>query len=65
MRISPVGWIANTEKHLKILSKAVTEITHNHPDSIKGAEAISLCIYLSLHNYSKEEIRKRSNEDSE
>lgn len=63
MRISPIGWIANTEKHLKILSKAVTEITHNHPDSIKGAEAISLCIYLSLHNYSKEEIRKRMIEE--
>ena len=59
MRISPVGWIASNEEELKLLSKTVTEITHNHPEGLKGAEAISLCIYLSLHGASKEDIRKR------
>ena len=59
MRISPVAWVANSEEELKILSKAVTEITHNHPEGIKGAEAVAMCIYLALHGASKEEIKNR------
>ena len=59
MRISPVAWVANSEEELIILSKAVTEITHNHPEGIKGAEAVAMCIYLALHGASKEEIKNR------
>ena len=59
MRISPVGWIAQSEKEVKTLSKIVTEITHNHPEGIKGAEAVAMCIYLALHGFSKEKIRER------
>ena len=59
MRISPVSWIANSEEEAKILSKTVTEITHNHPEGLKGAEAVAMCIYLALHGFSKEEIKKR------
>lgn len=56
MRISPVGWIAKSEEEVKILSKTVTEITHNHPEGLKGAEAIAMCIFLALHGKSKEQI---------
>lgn len=59
MRISPVAYVAKSEDGLKILSKTVTEITHNHPEGIKGAEAIALSIYLSLHGSSKDEIKNR------
>ena len=59
MRISPVGWMAKTEEEVKVLSKAVTEITHNHPEGIKGAEAVAMAIYLALNGYSKEEIKER------
>ena len=59
MRISPVGWIADSEEHLKLLSKTVTEITHNHPEGLKGAEAVAMCIYLAIHGSSKEEIKER------
>ena len=59
MRISPVGWIANSEEEVKVLSKTVTEITHNHPEGIKGAEAVAMCIYLALNGSSKEEIKER------
>lgn len=58
MRISPVAWITDSIEHLKLLTKTVTEITHNHPEGLKGAEAISLCIYLALHKKSKEEIKE-------
>lgn len=59
MRISPVGWVAQTESELKILSKTVTEITHNHPEGEKGAEAVALCIFLALNGASKEHIKER------
>ena len=59
MRISPVGWIANSEDEVKLLSKTVTEITHNHPEGIKGAEAVAMAIYLALHGVTKEEIKER------
>lgn len=59
MRISPVAWVAKSEEELKLLSKTVTEITHNHPEGLKGAEAVALCIYLALHGASKEEIKRR------
>ena len=63
MRISPVGWVADCEEHVKLLSKMVTEITHDHKEGIKGAEAIAMAIYLALHGYSKEEIGKRMIEE--
>ena len=63
MRISPVGWVADTEEHLKLLSKTVTEITHNHPEGIKGAEAVAMCIYLALHRYDKQQIKERMVKD--
>ncbi len=58
MRISPVAWVADSVEHLKLLTKTVTEITHNHPEGLKGAEAVSLCIYLALHGKDKEEIKE-------
>ncbi len=58
MRISPVGWMANSEEEVKLLSKAVTEVTHNHPEGLKGAEAIAMCIYWARNGKSKEEIKE-------
>ena len=63
MRISPVGWIANSEEEVKLLSKAVTEITHDHPEGIKGAEAVAMAIYLARQGVSKEEIGNRMIKD--
>lgn len=63
MRISPIAWVSDTEEHLKLLSKAVTEITHNHPEGIKGAEAVAMCIFMALHGASKEKIRDRMIKD--
>lgn len=57
MRISPVGWMANSEEEVKILSKTVTEVTHGSPEGLKGAEAIAMCIYLALHGKSKKQIK--------
>ena len=63
MRISPVGWIANSEEEIKLLSKAVTEITHDHPEGIKGAEAVAMAIYLARQGASREAIKERMIKD--
>lgn len=46
MRVSPCAWAGNSIEHVKELSRRVTEVTHNHPEGIKGAEAVALSIYL-------------------
>lgn len=47
MRVSPVGWIARSVEEAEALAKATAEVTHNHPEGIKGAQAIAVCILLA------------------
>lgn len=61
MRVSPCGFLANSIEEAKFLSKAVTEVTHNHPEGLKGAEATAVCIYLAKTNHSIDEIREYVN----
>ena len=58
MRISPIGAIAGSVEEVKLLSRAVTEITHNHEEGIKGAEATAMTIFLARTGHDKEQIRK-------
>ena len=58
MRVSACGWAAKSLKNAIALSKAVTEVTHNHPEGIKGAEATAVAIYLARKGKSKRKIRK-------
>jgi ADP-ribosylglycohydrolase len=57
MRISPVGDIARSIEEAKALSYAVTAVTHNHPEGIKGAEATAVAIFLARKSWDKDEIR--------
>lgn len=58
MRVSACGFIARSMDEAKALSKAVTEVTHNHPEGIKGAEATTVAIYLARTGGSMSEIRE-------
>ncbi len=58
MRVSPCGLIAVTLEEALELARASAGITHNHPEGIKGAEAVSAAIFLAKCGKSKEEIRK-------
>lgn len=58
MRISPIGWIANSEEEVKKLSYNITSVTHNHPEGLKGAEVTAMCIYYARTGKSKEFIKK-------
>ena len=57
MRISAVGHVVKNMSEAKRLSKIVTEVTHNHPEGIKGAEAVAVAIYLARTGKSMLEIR--------
>ena len=56
MRISAIGFYANTEEEVKLYSKSVTEVTHNHPEGLKGAEVTAMCIFMAKKGRTKEEI---------
>ncbi|MDU7194378.1 MAG: ADP-ribosylglycohydrolase family protein, partial [Streptococcus sp.] len=57
MRISAVGFVADSIEQAKSLSQAVTAVTHNHPEGIKGAEATAVAIFLARNGASMDEIR--------
>ena len=46
MRVSPVGLYANSMEEALELARITASVSHNHPDGIKGAQAIAACIYL-------------------
>jgi ADP-ribosyl-[dinitrogen reductase] hydrolase len=53
MRISPVGYYAHNEEEVKRWSKAITLVSHNHPEAVKGAEVTAMCIFYALHGKDK------------
>ncbi len=58
MRVSPVIIAAHSLKEAETLAKLTAEITHNHPEGIKGAQAIAGAGYLLRTGSSKEEVKK-------
>lgn len=57
MRVSACGFVASSLDEAKALAKAVTEVTHNHPEGLKGAEATTVAIYLARTGCPMDEIR--------
>lgn len=57
MRVSPCGFYAKTLDEALKLAKISAEVTHNHPEGIKGAQAIAACIFLARQGKSKKQIR--------
>lgn len=56
MRVSPCGLFATSLDEALELAKASAEVTHNHPEGIKGAQAVAACIFLAKSGKTKEEI---------
>ncbi len=56
MRISPVSVAINNIDKIKEASAIITNVSHNHKDSIKGAEAVCIAINMALNNKNKDEI---------
>lgn len=59
MRVSPVGFAFNSEDEVLKQARKTAEITHNHPEGIKGAEATALAVYLARQGLSKGDIKEQ------
>ena len=57
MRVSAAGWLYDSLERTREVAKATAEVTHNHPEGIKGAECTAAVMYLSRTGVSKEDIR--------
>jgi type I restriction enzyme M protein len=57
MRVSPAALVARTREEAIRLAYAVTAVTHNHPEGLKGAEATSIAIFMARSGAGKEAIR--------
>ena len=57
MRVSSAGWLFETLEETRHMARLTAEVTHNHPEGIKGAEATASAIFLARTGSSKEEIR--------
>lgn len=58
MRVSPVGFAFQTEDEVLLHAKKSAEITHNHSEGVKGAQATALAVFLARTTHSRKEIRK-------
>ena len=59
MRVSPVGFAFSTVDEVLAQAKATAEITHNHPEGVKGAQATALAVFLARTGSDKETIRSK------
>jgi len=58
MRVSSIGWLYDDLDTVLKMAKLSAEITHNHPEGIKGAQATAAAIFLARTGYTKEEIKE-------
>lgn len=58
MRVSPVGFAFDTEDEVLEWARRSAEVTHNHPEGIKGAQATALAVFMARTGKSKEAIRE-------
>ena len=57
MRVSPVAWLYNNLDAVRRMARISADVTHNHPEGIKGAEATAAAIFLARTGHSKAEIK--------
>lgn len=58
MRVSPVGLYAKTLDEALALAALTASVSHNHPEGVKGAQAIAACMFLCRQGKTKAEIKE-------
>lgn len=58
MRVSSVGWYARTLEETELIAKATAEVSHNHPEGIKGAVATAGAVFLARTGATMDEIKQ-------
>ena len=57
MRVSAAGWLYDTMEETRHIARLTAEVTHNHPEGTKGAEATASAIFMARKGSNKEDIR--------
>ncbi|ABC78316.1 ADP-ribosylglycohydrolase family protein [Syntrophus aciditrophicus] len=58
MRVSPIGYAFSTRETVLSEARKSAEVSHNHPEGIKGAQAVALAVFLARTGAGKKDIRK-------
>ena len=58
MRVSPIAYAFNDINEVLSEAKRSAEITHNHPEGIKGAQAVAAAVFMARNGSSKNEIKQ-------
>ncbi len=57
MRVSPAGWLFDDLQTTRKVAAWTAEVTHNHPEGVKGAESVAAAIFMARNGSSKDEIK--------
>ena len=58
MRVSPAGWCFDTLERTREVARWSAEVTHNHPEGVKGAESVAAAIFLLRNGADKSDVRQ-------
>jgi len=58
MRVSPIGFAFDTLEDVLKEAEASAAATHNHPEGIKGAQAVATAVFLARKGNDKKEIKE-------
>ena len=58
MRVAAAGWLYGTMEETRRMARLTAEVTHDHPEGIKGAESVACAIFLARNGASKGEIKE-------
>ena len=58
MRVSAAGWLYDTVERTREVARATANVSHNHPEGIKGAECTAAVIFLARTGAAKQEIEE-------
>jgi ADP-ribosylglycohydrolase len=57
MRVSPVAWAFETSEEVLDAAKRSAEVTHNHPEGIKGAQALAMAIWMTRKGHKRTDVK--------
>lgn len=57
MRVSPIGWAKSTVEEVLEEAERSAAVTHDHPEGIRGAQAVALAVFLARTGSTKAQIR--------
>lgn len=58
MRVSPIGFAFSDQEEVLRQARLSAEVTHNHPEGVKGAQAVALAVYLARTRRDKAVLRE-------